>query len=113
MPPGYRPAVSPDGNKIAYDDGDGDEPSIFVFDVDEGTTQRLARGFVGPVWLGPDLIAATAAGSCPSGSACPIPWAALGTTVGIDVPTGDRTPLALPTTLQEVARYGVIDVLLP
>jgi WD40 repeat protein len=113
MPPGYRPAVSPDGDKIAFDDGDGAEPSIFVFDVDDGTTQRLARGFVAPVWLGPDQIAATAAGPCPSGSFCPIPWSFLGTTAGIDVSTGDRTTLALPSTLQEVPRYGVIDVLLP
>jgi hypothetical protein len=113
MPPGYRPAVSPDGSKIAFDDGDGDEPSIFVFDVPGGSSQRLLRGAVAPVWLGPDRIAATAAASCPSGSACPIPWASLDTTVGIDVPTRNRTPLALPTTLQQVARYGVIDVLLP
>lgn len=108
----YRPALSPDGQHIAYDDGDGDGPSVFIFDIDQGTSQRLARGFVAPVWLGPELVAAAAAGPCPAGSFCPIPWSVLGTTVGIEPATGDRSPLALPSTLQEIHRYGVIDVLL-
>jgi len=112
LPPGYRPAVSPDGDMIAFDDGDRDEPSVFIFDIHRGVSRRLARGHVAPVWLGPDLIAATAAGPCPAGSFCPIPWSVRGTTVGIDVGAGEHTPLALPSTLQEVHWYGVIDVLL-
>lgn len=40
-----RPEVSPDGTMIAFDDGDADEPSVFVFDIDAGTTRRIARGY--------------------------------------------------------------------
>lgn len=109
----YRPAFSPGGDMVAFDDGDGDEPSIFVFDIEQGTSRMLARGYVAPVWLGPDLIAATAAGPCPSENFCPIPWSVLGTTVGIDPTTSEDRQLALPTTLQEVHRYGVIDVFMP
>lgn len=109
----YRAALSPTGDMIAYDDGDSEEPSVYVFDIDEARSRRLIRGYVGPVWLGPDLIAATAAGACPPGNFCPIPWVALDTTVAIDTSTGEHHQLTLETTLQEVHRYGVIDVVLP
>lgn len=104
---GFRPALSPDGDLIAFDDG-AEEPSIYVFDVETGTSRRLARGYVTPVWLGPDLIAATAAGPCPSSNFCVIPWLPSDTTIGIEPASRDQRPLPLTTTLQ-----GVMDVLLP
>jgi hypothetical protein len=104
---GFRPALSPDGDMIAFDDG-AEEPSIYVFDIETGTSRRLARGYVAPVWLGPDLIAATAAGPCPSSNFCVTPWLPSDTTIGIEPASRDQGPLSLTTTLQ-----GVIDVLLP
>jgi len=107
----YRPAISPSGTLIAYDDG-LEEPSVYLFDVETGTSRRLARDHVMPVWLGPDLIAATAAGPCPRENFCVIPWLASDTTVGIDPGTGQQRPLALTTTLSTFG-YQAIDVVLP
>ena len=108
----YRPAISPDGTLIAYDDGAA-EPSVYLFDVETGMSRRLARHHVMPVWLGPDLIAATAAGPCPSTNFCVIPWLASDTTVGIDPGSGERRPLALTTTLNTFSFDGTIDVVMP
>jgi hypothetical protein len=105
----FRPALSPDGDFIAFDDG-AKEPSIYVFDVETATSRRLAPG-VAPVWLRPKLIAATAAGPCPRSYYCVIPWLESDRAVGIDPATGDRKQLSLTTTLQAPALYGVIDVL--
>lgn len=107
----YRPAISPDGDRIAFDDG-AEDPAIFIFDIDSGTSRRLAGGHVAPVWLGPDQVAATAAEPC-SHSFCPVPWSAFSTTVSIDTVTGDQQQILLPRTLAEIHRYGVIDVLQP
>jgi hypothetical protein len=108
----YRPAISADGTLIAYDDG-AEEPSVFLFDVETGTSRRLARDHVMPVWLGPDLIAATAAGPCPPSNFCVIPWLESDTTVGIDPGSGERRPLALTTTLNTFSFDGTIDVAIP
>jgi hypothetical protein len=105
----HRPALSLDGQMIAFDDGDGAEPSVYVFDVQTGTSRRLGRGLLAPVWLGADLIAATAVGPCPADNFCVVPWSTLDRTVGIDVLTGERRPLQLPTTVQEPFIYGAID----
>lgn len=105
----FRPALSPDGHFIAFDDG-AEKPSVHVFEIETGTSRRLARGYVAPVWLGPDLIAATAAGPCPTTYFCVTPWLGSDTTVGIEPASGDERPLALTTTLQG---WVVIDVLLP
>ncbi len=109
----FRPAASPSGKLIAYDDGDADQPAVFVFDTETRATTHLADGFVAPIWIGPDVVAATAVQPCTSGEFCDIPWSPLESTVAIHVETGNVGDLALPTTLNEVARYGPIDVLLP
>lgn len=106
---GFRPAVSPDGKSIAFDDG-AEEPSIYVFNIETGISRRVAGGHIAPVWLGQDLIAATAAGPCPGTYFCVTPWLASDTTVGIEATSRDQTPLALTTTLQG---WVAIDVLLP
>jgi hypothetical protein len=105
----HGPALSPDGQMIAFDDGNGAEPTVYVFDVRNGTTRRLARRSVAPIWLAPDLIAATTAGLCLPISFCVVPWLPMGTTIGPDARTGESRPLQLPTTLQEQLIYGVID----
>jgi hypothetical protein len=110
----FRPAVSPSGNLIAFDDGDPDRPKIQLFDTEKRTTTRsLAAGYVAPIWIGPSLVAATAVQPCASGEFCDIPWTPTGDTTGINTETGGRQALALPTTLAQVTRYGAIDVLLP
>ena len=106
----YRPALSPGGDLVAFDDGDAEIPSIFVYDITRRTTRHLIRGYVGPVWLGPNLLAASGAGPCPG--QCPRPWSLLGTATAIDLMTGRAHAITLPTTLQEDPRYGAIDVLL-
>jgi Tol biopolymer transport system component len=108
----FRPAISPDGAWIAFDDG-AEHPSVYVFDVKSGSTRKLARDHVGPVWLGSREIGATAAGPCPSSDFCVMPWAASKGTIGIDPRSGDQRPLALTTTLQVLVMSGVIDVLGP
>jgi dipeptidyl aminopeptidase/acylaminoacyl peptidase len=105
----YRPALSPDGRWIAFDNGDSDSPSIFLLDLEQGTTRQLIRGHVAPVWLSSGRIAASAAGPC-TGGTCPIPWSTSGTTTGIDIATGKQSELVLPTTLLDSPRNGVIDV---
>lgn len=105
----YRPALSPDGRWIAFDDGDSERPSVFLLDMRDWTVRRLIRGYVAPVWLDSDTLAASAAGPCQQ-AICPIPWSTSSTTIGIDLSTGDETALRLPTTLQERPRNGPIDV---
>lgn len=104
----YRPSLSPGANQIAFDDGRA-EPSVYVFDIEQRTIQRLARGFVAPVWLGSGVIAASDAE--PNSSFGPNPWSLSGTTHQIDTSTGEVSELSLPTTLLDEKRYGVIDVL--
>jgi len=106
----HRPALSLDGQLIAFDDGDGAEPSVYVFDVQTGTSRRLGRRLLAPVWLGANLIAATAVGPCPPDNFCVVPWSTLDRTVGIDIVAGERRQLHLPTTIQEQFIYGAIDI---
>jgi hypothetical protein len=106
----FRPAVSPTGDWVAFDNG-AEVPSVFAFNVQSESARRLARGYVAPVWLGPDLIAMTAAEGCPGSSVCPIPWVALDSVVGMGPDGGAGRALTLPSTLQMLRRYGVIDTL--
>ena len=120
MPAGYRPALSPNGKFVAYDDG-AKTPSIYLFDVARGTSRRLSTGHVAPIWLDTNLIAATAAGPCPREFFCVKPWLAThevsggegSRALGVDPETGENRALALPTTLGELSWFGVIDVSLP
>jgi Tol biopolymer transport system component len=105
----YRPAVSPDGRTIAFDNGDGFHPTVYLFDTEHNTLRRVLRGYLAPLWLGEHLLAATAAEQC-SGEGCPIPWALLDRTVGIDISSGTQSRLTLPTTMNEYQRNGTIDV---
>jgi WD40 repeat protein len=62
----YRPRVSPDGTKIAFDDG-REHPSLFVFDITSGTTRLIGKDYVAPVWLSATSLAAgktTVCGRC-------------------------------------------------
>jgi WD40 repeat protein len=53
----YRPRVSPDGKKIAFDDGKA-HPSVFVFDIASATTQLMGKDYVSPIWLSATSLAA-------------------------------------------------------
>ena len=108
-PTAHRPALSLDGAMIAFDDGAGAEPSVWVYDVKTGSSRRLGQRLLAPIWLGPGRIAATEAGPCPPDNFCVVPWEPLGRTVAIDVLTGDRQALHLPTTMQDIFSYGSID----
>lgn len=105
----FRPAISPDGTLIAYDDGKT-EPSLYVFDVSTGKSRRLARRYVAPVWLGEDLVAATATTKCTGGAECDFaPWTKRSATAGFDVERGTRRRLALRTTAPD-AFLGNLDI---
>lgn len=80
-----------------------------MFDVGTGTIRRLGQRLVAPLWLGPELIAATEAVPCPPDDFCVVPWVTRDRTVGIDVDTGERRQLQLLTTLQDPFFYGAID----
>lgn len=108
----YRPAISPSGDQIAYDDGKA-QPSVYVFNTAERTSERLATGYVAPIWIGPNTVAMTAADPCTAGDFCEVPWTAQETTGAVDLATGKTVALALPSTLSGVVRYGVIDIQLP
>jgi hypothetical protein len=108
----FRPAISPSGDLIAYDDGQA-QPSVYIFDTAERTTELLASRYVAPLWIGPNKLAMTAAGPCTAGDLCEVPWESHETTGVVDLATGNTLALTLPSTLSEVARYGVIDVQLP
>ena len=74
----YRPAPSPDGRFITYDDGRANA-DVFVYDVEARTTRRLARGAVGALWLSADSLAVTKVRPC-EGDECghAPPWFSLG-----------------------------------
>jgi hypothetical protein len=107
----FRPALSPDGTIIAFDDGRS-TPSVFLFNIKSKTIRELASGFVGPIWLSPTIIAATSATPRSPADSTEIPWSVSGATSRIEIATGELRPLALPSTVTHVTRFGVIDVLL-
>lgn len=105
-----KPAISPNGEMMVYDDGDEERPSTYTYVLADGTRRRLIRGHGAPIWFGPNLIAATAAGPCPPRMECNNWWVEQGRTVGIDLDNGTRRQLELPTTLQEPRVFSTIDV---
>jgi hypothetical protein len=99
MPSGAsRPEFSPDGRLIAFDDGDKDNPSTYVFDSTTSRSRLLVRGYGAPIWISDDTVAVTAGGPCPPRTECNDFWTPLGRTVSVDVRTGARERLRLPTT---------------
>ncbi|MGH2794014.1 MAG: hypothetical protein ACRDKG_06885 [Actinomycetota bacterium] len=95
---GVRPAVSPDGRYLAYDDGKA-EASLMLFELATGAKRRLARSVVGPIWLAAGEIAATEERPC-RGDECGAapPWFSVGKTVSIEL-DGSRRGLSLPSTV--------------
>lgn len=106
----YRPVLSPVGGVIAFDDGDAEEASLYIFEIEQETTRRLVRGFVAPIWLDRDSVAAIGTG--PSTLVGGIPWSVMPGTTRIDM-AGEKHDLTLTTTLQDDVRYGVIDTIFP
>jgi len=108
----YRPQVSPTGDGVAFDDGGSDAkpPATFVFDVNTGKVRRVGSGLVAPVWLSRGLLAAAEAKRSPQPGFGAPPWTTTGTVLGFNG-AGQR-PLTLPTTLQDVLRFGTIDIYL-
>lgn len=101
----FRPAVSPDGHTLAYDDGRR-RPNVYLFDLRTGEERRLqgARG-VGPIWLSRREIAITDTEPCnehfDDPDACQLspPWFALRTTTRLRISDGRATELSAHTTL--------------
>jgi WD40 repeat protein len=102
----FRPALSPDGKTLAFDDGE-DSPSIFLYDIASGGIRQVASGFAAPIWLRSDLLAATAAGPANVGE---IPWSAKPETSAISIDTGEIRRLSLPSTLAPSTEAGSVDV---
>ena len=93
-----RPEISPDGRLIAFDDGDREDPSTYVFDRSTGLSRLLVRGFGAPIWLSTEVVAVTAGGPCPPRTECNDFWTPLGRTIGVNVKNDNSGPLKLPTT---------------
>ena len=100
IPAGARPALSPDGRWLAFDDGE-DTPSVYVLDVRvAGSVPRfLARAAMAPVWVGASRLAVTDPRACPdSEDECMAGghgsmFQSAGTASAIEVSTGRRSPL--------------------
>lgn len=109
----FRPALSPDGKTVAYDDGNLKGPSVFLYDLGRQTHRRLGQGYAAPIWLSRNLIAATAGAPCPANTECHGWWQPLNRTAGFASQRGGSRRLALQTTLPTQARlFSSIDVLL-
>lgn len=108
----FRPALSPDGTAIAYDNGDERKPSVSLYDLARGTSNRLITGYAAPIWLGADALAATAAGPCPPATECSGWWQPLGRTIGFNERGKHVHRLALKTTIPAARLDSRVDVLL-
>lgn len=63
----FRPALSPDGSLLAYDDGgypDQEAPTTMVFDLATRRERPVADGFAGPIWLDGRSLAVTVTRAC-------------------------------------------------
>ncbi|MBI4730282.1 MAG: hypothetical protein HY775_12430 [Acidobacteria bacterium] len=106
----FRADVSPDGRRLAYDDGAA-TPSIYVFDLESGGEVRVARGFLAPVWLGAEVVVATAAKGGACAPVCDLrSFTIRDTTVAFDVRTGARRRLSLQTTVPTPGFLPNLDV---
>jgi hypothetical protein len=103
-----RPAISPTGRAIVFDDGDALEPSVSLFTIGSGEVRPLGRG-VGAIWLDANRVAATRTGPC-RGDLCSVPWVVLPETASFDIGTAEAAALSLPATLGDDLRFGPIDV---
>jgi hypothetical protein len=100
IPAGARPSLSPDGRRLAFDDGE-DTPSVHVLDLrTPGSLPRfVARAAIAPVWLSPSRLAFTNTRPCPdSEDECLAGghgsmFEPAGTAAAFDLTTGRRSPL--------------------
>lgn len=53
----------------------------------------------------------TTAEACPNSGVCPVPWVPVESVADIGPSGGETRELVLPTTLQLLGKYGVIDTL--
>ncbi|MGH9005350.1 MAG: hypothetical protein ACRDYV_19685, partial [Acidimicrobiia bacterium] len=96
---GMRPALSPDGRYLAFDDGE-DTPSVHVLDVQApGSRPRhLARGALAPLWLDAGHLAVTDTRPCADDEDTCIAgghgsmFVPAGTASALDVASGVRSP---------------------
>lgn len=108
-----RPAISPDGTKIAFTILKGTRPVSRVLDLPTGTITTLGSNLTTPIWLSPTGIALTRTSPCPEFEPCPMD-PLLDKTVGIEITTMTKTNLRLPTTvLGSWSLYDGADVRLP
>jgi hypothetical protein len=99
-----RPALSPDGTVLAYDDG-ARKPTIYLFDVRSGRERKLTAGYVGPLWLSQDALAATVVRECVPGTDCEGNWVHERDTVRIAVGDGSTRPLTLRSTVYSAVAF--------
>ena len=94
-----RPILSPDGTRIAYDDGRA-HPSVYVYDLISGVEHHVATNAVAPVWFSNDEIAVTSTRLCHGSDECYVDdWAPVGHTSLIALRSLSQRPLNLPDTL--------------
>ena len=107
---GMRPAVSPDGRFLAFDDGE-DVPAVHVLELSPGSLpRRVAGSAIAPLWLDGGHLAVTDTIPCPDtpeecdagghGSM----FRPAGTASAVDIASGERTSIApLSTDNADVA----------
>lgn len=104
MKPGtYDLAVSPDGSRLAYHEGD-DEVGVYIFDVATKKQRKVADDAVMAVWIGPRTLLVTDTKPCGEecfGSA----WMSKETTSTVDVITEERNKAAPDATWDATAWF--------
>lgn len=102
-----RPALSPNGRMLAYDDG-RQRPSVFVYDLAADTERRIGTG-VAPLWLDDGALIVTNTKPCaeaPEGCSEGPAWSPSGSTSLLSLGGAAPQRLAMHSTLGADALYG-------
>lgn len=102
-----RPALSPDGSRLAYDDGAA-RTRVLLYDLEAGAESEVATGFAGPIWLAGGALAATRTRPCEGEETCGAhspTWESEGAAERVPLGGGQRSALSLPTTLDADVLY--------
>lgn len=109
------PAVSPDGNLVAFNLASGSsKPIAKVMNLTTGDITKLGGNLVNPIWISPTEVALTVTKACPQYSLCPLGADVTDKTAAVDVTTLTKRPLQLVSTIADQTSIQVgADVRLP
>ncbi len=107
-----RPSLSPDGRFLAFDDGE-DTPAVHVLELSPGSRpRRVTTGAIAPLWLDSGHLAVTDTEPCPDDADTCMAgghgsmFLSAGTASAVNVASGQRTPIAAPSTDNADVAYG-------